>query len=254
MNRKYILIAVVLVVLIAGGVLAWQYLAKIQIISPNGGEQWKTGETYTILWDPPSNVQKVDIQITDYSFSSEISAIIIENLPNMGSYSWTIPNILDLSPDWKYGDNFKIRILEKIKTPKKEGRIYGIQGESDSYFAILASETTPPTAKNWPPSLMFYTPDVSRATAQGLPLSIDVEYKWVMKIEDPDSVSFAYEIDWGDGTKLQQGNLSTSTKGEETTNTFFHKYSQSGNYEIVVKVTDEEGARSEHQLGPLIVD
>lgn len=72
--------------------------ASITVTSPNGGEQWKVGETYNITWlSQGSNATdyNVQLEIFDNRYSNEdndrSSATIVHSIPNTGSYSWTIP-------------------------------------------------------------------------------------------------------------------------------------------------------------------
>ena len=70
---------------------------SITIVSPNGGESWKVGETHNITWNA-TGVQTVNISINAgasgaITVASNVSA-------SSGSYSWTIPaNIF--SGNWK---------------------------------------------------------------------------------------------------------------------------------------------------------
>ena len=124
---------------------------SITIISPNGGEKWIEGNTYEITWKA-NGVEKVVIELIDYSCSSETPLIIATNiLASQGSYSWKIPaNLFESQANaycpayaynptthygWKSGDNFKIFIAE-LKT---DGT-YGVQDQSDNYFSIVEKE------------------------------------------------------------------------------------------------------------------
>lgn len=74
---------------------------SITVLSPNGGEKWEVGKTYSILWNTTlyDSSGKIDIQLCDtrgvpgsgegrYLCTEIISAL----LRNSGSYSWTIPS------------------------------------------------------------------------------------------------------------------------------------------------------------------
>ncbi len=69
-------------------------LIWIVIGAPNGGEIWSTGSIQQITWNtgtinPPSHVT---IEYSTDGGSNWISPTVATNIPNTGSYSWTIPN------------------------------------------------------------------------------------------------------------------------------------------------------------------
>ena len=142
------LLIVFLVAVIAGaGVLAYQHFQitekevevpeeittpdekaekpYIKVISPNGGETWTAGETYTIKWDCPYEVEVnvVDIFIKDKrtGVESPIGDLIECSLEE---YSWQIRDNISVGEN-----NFKIQLRY----------IAGSQpviDESDNYFTI----------------------------------------------------------------------------------------------------------------------
>ncbi len=70
----------------------------ITIISPNGGEVWQIGNTYTLHWTSQGADAvnyPVQIGIVDTRYSSESGLrreqVIADSIPNTGSYSWTVP-------------------------------------------------------------------------------------------------------------------------------------------------------------------
>jgi hypothetical protein len=60
---------------------------SIQVTSPNGGEVWQKGNTYTITWLNLNFTGNVKITVTK-TFGS---VTLAENVTNTGSYEWTIP-------------------------------------------------------------------------------------------------------------------------------------------------------------------
>ena len=64
------------------------YSISLQVISPNGGENWAIGSLHTISWNS-ENVNNVKIEYSTNSGSNWIT--ITNSLPNTGSYDWTIP-------------------------------------------------------------------------------------------------------------------------------------------------------------------
>jgi hypothetical protein len=105
----------------------------LNLLSPNGGEKWKAGESYEIKWES-QGIEKIAIEIVDWSYSPMSSVTIVEDYPaDLGKYLWSIPSdISKLSPNWKFGDNFTIDILER-----QPGGSYKSIDESDNYFTII---------------------------------------------------------------------------------------------------------------------
>jgi len=71
-------------------------ISQIQILSPVGGEQWVSGQTYAIHWTGGGG--KISIYLIDKSLEPEGGSIskswTMDGLPNSGSYSFTVPNSL----------------------------------------------------------------------------------------------------------------------------------------------------------------
>jgi len=63
---------------------------QITLLSPNGGEDWKVGNTYNITWNSnhTSGKVKIDYSTNDGSKWKQITASTTDD----GAYSWTIPN------------------------------------------------------------------------------------------------------------------------------------------------------------------
>jgi len=67
---------------------------SITVVSPNGGEKWTIGKTYTIKWNSSGidsdKIIKVEYRPADRN--SNLGSNFITTTPNTGSYTWTIPN------------------------------------------------------------------------------------------------------------------------------------------------------------------
>ena len=102
------------------------------LLSPNGGERWKTGKSYEIKWES-EGIDKIAIEIVNWSSLPGSSATIVKDFPaNLGKYLWFIPSdISELYPAWRPGDKFTISILEK-----QPGGGYKSLDGSDDYFII----------------------------------------------------------------------------------------------------------------------
>jgi len=126
---------------------------SVTVTSPNGGEQWKIGETHNILWNGtniPSN-GKINIQLqgpsADYLFS---------DVNNSGSVSWTIPTTIQPG-------SYKIRIFcgqtgtDRYCSP--DGSINSNPNSEDfsnGNFTINSSAT--PVQPATQPSISYITP------------------------------------------------------------------------------------------------
>jgi hypothetical protein len=123
----------------------------VQVLSPNGGEKWAIGQKQDIYWTVDNDMDKVDIRVWNYSFSSNypgyktIAKDVSFKALN-GVYSWLIPNdLFDTGGVWKSGDNYKIEIVEK----KADGST-GVSDKSDNYFNIVSFATTTATTTSCP--------------------------------------------------------------------------------------------------------
>ncbi|HOM66186.1 MAG TPA: T9SS type A sorting domain-containing protein [Ignavibacteriales bacterium] len=75
---------------------------KLNITSPNGGENWIEGKRYNITWNASINLTNVNIDYSTNGGSNWIS--LVNNIPaSSGSYSWLIPSGIT-------GTNTKIRV------------------------------------------------------------------------------------------------------------------------------------------------
>jgi len=145
MSKKYIFISFITVGLLAAfsfvGFQAFgQETAKsLTLTSPNGGEKWKTGETYNITWNS-SGIDKVNIHLQTFAQGDQPSAVIGPIATNVsasaGKYSWTIPfsmsvDLTEPASD-PIGDNRQVVISDVGGTTPDR---------SDKQFAIVAGTT-----------------------------------------------------------------------------------------------------------------
>lgn len=83
---------------------------SLRVLSPNGGEVWKTGETHIISWqiqndnvvglDTVINLSKVGDSQFSYSLNLP-NGIVKTNGSGSYTYSWTIPSFLDARSDYR---------------------------------------------------------------------------------------------------------------------------------------------------------
>lgn len=153
--KNFLIVLLAVIVIALGGVVFWQYGNKpaannvvqtatpsITLTSPNGGETIKEGSTYTIKWDS-KNIPagyKVSINIRRVpppalqTEGQEFDPLIAVNLPDTGSYSWTVA---DMYP----AGNYIIGVTSYAGTPVTNP----ISDESDAAFTIakpVAAATT----------------------------------------------------------------------------------------------------------------
>jgi hypothetical protein len=100
---------------------------KFKVTSPNGGESWYQGTSYSITWDTGDVAGDAIIELRTGSGTSGTTALTIAaETKNDGSYIWKIPTTLDT------GSNFQIR----IRSIKDKGQV----DTSDKVLSI--KETT----------------------------------------------------------------------------------------------------------------
>jgi parallel beta-helix repeat protein len=71
---------------------------SINVVSPNGGENWARRTTQTIRWNytgSPGSSVKIEI------LKGGVASIIKSSTPNDGSYKWSIPSTQKLGTDYK---------------------------------------------------------------------------------------------------------------------------------------------------------
>lgn len=98
MDKKFIIIAVVIVLVVL--VFAFVYFQPqtargIKVVLPNGGETWAKGQNVEILWNAGKETKNVNIrlEILGNSDAQNFNAAIASNVPNTGSYKWTVQDL-----------------------------------------------------------------------------------------------------------------------------------------------------------------
>jgi len=103
---------------------------SITVISPNGGEQWLIGNTYTVKWQIAGAIRGVHFELYK-------GGVLFAGLGGMSpaptSFSWDTINTSDLIP----GADYKIRIRSS-----DDPTIYD---ESDNFFSISSLTPSPTT-------------------------------------------------------------------------------------------------------------
>ena len=96
---------------------------KITVVSPNGGEIWTVGEQREIKWTSENFTDSVNIVLTTF-YQVSISGVIAQNVPNTGSYFWTV----------KTGITDTVKALIRVEEAKIMATILD---ESDAFFTII---------------------------------------------------------------------------------------------------------------------
>ena len=78
----------------------------LTLITPNGGQKWRSGDTYTIKWDKANSGGYVKIQLLK---SGKPYKTIRAKTRNDGKYRWKIPSSV------KSGNKYQIRIVSTKK-------------------------------------------------------------------------------------------------------------------------------------------
>lgn len=81
---------------IVGATFTASTISPITIISPQGGDVWRIGSTYTIRWQNSDAAPTAwNVQLYTNPVGSSTVCLIANSVPDTGSYTWTIPTSLD---------------------------------------------------------------------------------------------------------------------------------------------------------------
>lgn len=127
-TERSLLYVAIAAILIVAGIVFYLFVVyskeSIQVLTPNGAEEWEIGQTYEITWKA-KGVDKVGIAL----FKGAEPKWIVENIKaSLGRYEWKI------YPGQEYGSGFWIVVLEY---PWREGNEIDY---SDGSFAITFPE------------------------------------------------------------------------------------------------------------------
>lgn len=197
----------------------------IQVVSPNGGEQWVIGKTYDIKWKSTGFVNNAPFIIFLKNDELGKTCRLVQGYVQAGDgkYSWTIgKDYCATYPDIYYpGNKLKITITQS------EGMIQPrASDESDNYFSIVSAGT------NLPPVI-----DGLTAPTQ---LKVNETGTWTIKAHDPENGPLTYSVRWGDEVSALTTEQKSFSTGAGQTTTFTHSYSKVGKYTISFTVTDDK--------------
>ncbi len=222
---------------------------KVNVYSPVSGETWYKGRTYEVKWNSPGayatggsiapSVGTVTISLlspceNSYSLPGQpISAclppppyIISQDVPNIGSYKWTIP------------------IDSRDVYDGKKNVIVSINGMSLSgqsgVFTIGTSGST-----NLPP--------VVNGISGPTNLKVGETGTWTVKAYDPENGSLSYSVLWGDEPMpAYEASGMPKATAIQSTAIFTHVYNSVRTYNPIFYVTDNRGLVAKTSMSAVI--
>jgi len=112
---------------------------SITVTNPTSSSSWETGSVQTITWTTTENVDNVEIDLYKGDILSRAITPLYTN--NDGSYSWTIPNGLEVDTD------YQIRIAEYFNNPVNDFSDYFEIYENTETESITV--TSPTSSYSW---------------------------------------------------------------------------------------------------------
>ncbi len=91
----------------------------ITVLAPNGGEDLKVGDVYTVNWNYTGSIDSVIIEYRNESTANSRDTIAV--VENTGSYDWTVPDVP--------GDSTILFVSDKVD-------YNNVSDSSDNYFKI----------------------------------------------------------------------------------------------------------------------
>ncbi|GEM_PF-2774779 len=104
---------------------------SIKVTSPNGGEKWESGKTYTITWDAQNVAGNVVVSIRNNAISTGSRVTIVAASVPASAKTATFP----VPADFALGDSYDVRVGVGDTTP---------EDRSDNYFSIVTPAAPSP--------------------------------------------------------------------------------------------------------------
>jgi hypothetical protein len=163
---------------------------SLTLISPAGGESWKTNSAQTIRWRTTGSVPYVSLCYTDNGFFT-CDPIAVE-IPNEGSYEWVVPNT-PISPCAQ----MKIISVDDPLTVQDVSSCFIITRSSDPPSLILNAPTGGETLPMGEPyQIRWYrTGDVPKVTLTYSTDNFDTEHIIASEIPNTGSYTWTVPID-----------------------------------------------------------
>jgi len=117
-NLRLLLLAVICILVVLAAATSLWGQSPFVITAPNASTVWTAGSTETIQWTGGNPSDHVNLQLGDVG-AGQVVASIASNIPNSGTYNWTVPSTLPAGvyvvyienvqrSMWAYGENFNI--------------------------------------------------------------------------------------------------------------------------------------------------
>jgi hypothetical protein len=206
---------------------------SITVLSPNGGEKWEVGKTYTIQWSSVNASD--DAWVGRVALYKGVNFLIdlvpfLSKQPVSGITMWTVPS------GSVTGNDFKIQTILYKGAVGSESVL--ASDFSDAPFSIVAAGTT------------NSAPKITGGSA--LPPSIiqpgqAVNFSWTAT--DPDNDNLGWNINWGDGTGMAH---TCPLPISQNTFSSQHTWATAGNYTVKVTVDDCRGGNYDMSLNVAI--
>lgn len=147
----------------------------ITVLSPNGGEQWQIGGTYTIKYSAKDIVgNKALLIYLEKGYDAPTtktgmnSGLLIGVTTNLESYTYTVPQSIQSWPG--FGSNYKITIM--VEGSFSSCGVISYDGDSsDAEFSIVAGQNNVPPATSAGPTIPGGTTTIMPAGGGGYGVS-----------------------------------------------------------------------------------
>jgi hypothetical protein len=112
--------------------------SSITVLSPNGGETWKMGESVKITWTSSKDIKFVNIGLNvqpDLEGGQSFGANIVSRVSNSGSYDWTVQKLYAVV--WGTTD---LPASNKYSVYIEDSEHSSTWDKSDKFFTIVTEE------------------------------------------------------------------------------------------------------------------
>ena len=225
---------------------------EVTVISPNGGETWRVGETRTISWRATKEgqvtlwmqkgsscpVSRSDGIVCTMPVPAPLQIARLNSHEGVNSYNWRIRT--------QYGTSERETIGQYNLTSGEYWMRICSTGNahcdlSDDTFTL----TVLPSANRGP---------VIQRVSGPSSLAIDATGTWSILAYDPDGDNLSYTIRWGDETSADTAVSAASSisliANQQTT--FTHRYAATGTYTVIITANDPSGASAQTSLSVMV--
>ena len=132
-------LAIMLAIGLVAGNVAWS-ASTLKVTTPNGGESWTKGKTYTIKWKRGNGDSRVKIELLK---SGKVYKTIKKRTGNDGKFRWKIPS------SQKTSKSYKVRItsITKDNVLDSSNKVFTITKKTSSSAGLKV--TSPNGGESW---------------------------------------------------------------------------------------------------------